>query len=49
MMPENRVNVPMPMPRAMDNWYGRRRFGAFSVAGAAFVLITNTTLVPMGL
>ena len=39
------VKTPMPTPIAIDSWYGRRRFGPFSVVGDAFVLITNTTLV----
>jgi hypothetical protein len=44
-MPENMANVPTPMPRAIDIWYGWRRFGPFSGAGVAVVLITETTLV----
>ena len=47
-MPEVIVKTPMPMPMAIDNWYGRRRFGPFSVVGDAFVLITHTTLVVRG-
>ncbi len=32
----------------MESWYGRKRFGVFSVGEAVLVLITESTLVGEG-